>query len=161
MANFRIGIGYDAHKFIDSENNTIRICGLNIPYHRKIEGHSDADIVLHAVVDAILGAIGENDIGHHFPPSDMRFKNADSSIFIAKALELMRDKNFKISNVDVIIIAEEPKISPHRFEMRENLAKMLNMDTNRVNIKATTTEGMGFTGRKEGIAANAAVLVYV
>lgn len=157
---FRTGTGFDVHAFDDEATTKhIRLCGIDIPYDRKLKGHSDADVGLHALTDAILGAIGEGDIGLHFPPSDMTFKNMDSSIFLEHAMKNMRDKNAELVNADVTIICERPKIGDYREQLRARVAVILKVSIDRVNIKATTTEKLGFTGRSEGIAAQAAVSV--
>ncbi len=155
----RVGTGFDVHAFCDGDN--VRICGVDIPHDKAMKGHSDSDVGLHALVDAILGAIAEGDIGQHFPPSDDKWRNIDSSIFVAKAMELLEEKSGKIINVDITIICEKPKISPYSQKMRKIIAEMLKTDIDRMSVKATTTEGLGFTGRGEGIAAQAAVSVLV
>src|SRR5262249_17836612 len=124
-----------------------------VPHTHGLKGHSDADVGLHALTDAILGAIGEGDIGEHFPDSKPEWKNVDSSIFVKHALKLVKAKNAQIENVDITIICEEPKLTPHKPQMRKRVAEILEITTDCVNIKATTTEKLGFTGRKEGIAA--------
>ena len=152
-----VGMGFDVHAF---ETGThVTICGIKIPHTHQLKGYSDADVGLHALTDAILGAIGAGDIGEHFPPSDAKWRDADSSIFVHHALELMSGKSASISNVDITIICEEPKLTPYKPQIKEFLAKLLEIEADFVNIKATTTEGLGFTGRKEGIAAQAIILV--
>ena len=133
--------------------------GLLIPHDRGLAGHSDADVALHAVVDALLGAIGEGDIGQHFPPSDPQWKGARSAQFVEHAASLVAKAGYQISNLDLTIICEAPKIGPHRDAMRTNLADLLGVDTGRVSVKATTTERLGFAGREEGIAAQAIATV--
>lgn len=155
----RIGQGFDVHRLIENPERPLMICGVEIQSHLALEGHSDADVGLHALVDAILGAIGEGDIGLHFPPSDMKWKNADSSAFVAHAVMLMKQHGLSLSNADVTLICEQPKITPHREAMRMRVAQLLEVDIRQVNIKATTTERLGFTGRGEGIAAQAVVMV--
>lgn len=155
----RTGQGFDVHAFDEEDAAFIRLCGIDVPYRRKLKGHSDADVGLHALTDAILGAIGEGDIGLHFPPSDMTFKNMDSAVFLRRAVELMQQKGGKIINADITLICEAPKIGTHRDAMRERVAEILDISSSRVNIKATTTEQLGFTGRKEGIAAQATASV--
>ena len=158
----RVGIGYDVHSFrkkTKDENNFIRICGVDVEYDRKIEAHSDGDVGIHALIDAMLGAIGEGDIGEHFPPSDSKWKNCDSREMLKIVNHLLVKKGGKIINVDITIICEKPKISKFKKEMGEALAKVLNISKNRVNVKATTTEKLGFLGRSEGLAAEAAVSV--
>jgi 2-C-methyl-D-erythritol 4-phosphate cytidylyltransferase/2-C-methyl-D-erythritol 2,4-cyclodiphosphate synthase len=160
----RIGMGFDAHKFCPPKqpnNNYIMLCGIPIPHELSLDGHSDADAPLHALVDAILGAIAQGDIGTHFPPGDEKWRGADSSIFLAHAANLIRERNAQINNLDITIICERPKILPHREKMCVHLAKILGIENSRVSVKATTTEGMGFTGRSEGIAAQAVVSVRV
>ncbi len=160
-----VGMGFDAHRFQGAETgrrtpeNFVRLCGVNIPHHRSLDGHSDADVGLHALVDALLGAIGKGDIGRHFPPSDPRWKGADSARFVEHARKLLEEKRGWVSNVDITIICEMPKISMHRDAMQARIAELLGMAPGRVNVKATTTEGLGFTGRGEGIAVQAAVAV--
>lgn len=157
---FRSGTGFDVHAFDEeAKTQSIRLCGVDIPFDRKLKGHSDADVGLHALTDAILGAIGEGDIGLHFPPSDMTFKNMDSAIFLEHAMKLLKDKGGELVNADVTLICERPKIGDHRDQLRTRVADILKINVTRVNIKATTTEKLGFTGRKEGIAAQAAVSV--
>ncbi len=155
------GLGFDVHAFktAKSKNQRIKLGGVAIPYPRGLEGHSDADVVLHAIVDGILGAVGEGDIGEHFPPTDPKWRNADSLIFLRHAHKIAKDKNAKIQHIDVVVICEEPKITPHKQAMAKNISKVLEISAGMVNIKATTTEGLGFTGRKEGIAAKAIVTV--
>lgn len=155
----RTGIGYDIHAFEDSPNGLIRIGGIDIPHPQKLKGHSDADVALHALTDALLGAIGEGDIGHLFPPSDMTWKNADSAIFLEEAGRRVALKGGKILHADITIICEAPKIGPHREEMETRIASILGLPGYRVSVKATTSEGLGFTGRREGIAAQALATV--
>jgi 2-C-methyl-D-erythritol 4-phosphate cytidylyltransferase/2-C-methyl-D-erythritol 2,4-cyclodiphosphate synthase len=149
----RTGMGFDVHAF--GGEGPLIIGGLEVPHQRGLAGHSDADVVLHAITDALLGAAGLGDIGEHFPPSDPRWKGADSSFFLAHAVQLLRDKGASIDHVDCIIIAEAPRISPHRDAMRDRIAQIAGLSVEQVNVKATTTEGLGFTGRREGIAAQA------
>jgi 2-C-methyl-D-erythritol 4-phosphate cytidylyltransferase/2-C-methyl-D-erythritol 2,4-cyclodiphosphate synthase len=157
----RTGFGYDVHAFDPAPATQIRLGGIDIPHERKLLGHSDADVILHAVTDAILGAIGEGDIGQLFPPSDMQWKNADSSIFVKEALRRVQAKGGRIVNVDITLIAETPKIGPHRERMLARLSEILEMEQARIGLKATTSEGLGFTGRKEGIVAQAVVNIYI
>ena len=131
------------------------LCGVEIPHDARLDGHSDADVGLHALTDALLGAIGAGDIGQHFPPSDMRWKGAASHIFLAHAAALVAERGGRIVNADVTILAEAPRIGPHRATMCTRVAEILGIDVSRVSVKATTTEGLGFTGRREGIAAMA------
>ncbi len=155
----RIGQGYDVHCLIEDEQRPLMLCGVQVPSPLALKGHSDADVALHALVDAILGAIGEGDIGEHFPPSDNRWKDCESSAFVAEALRLLKARAGQVVNADVTIIAQTPKLSAHKLAMRQRVAELLEVDASQVNIKATTTEGLGFTGRKEGIAAQAVVSV--
>jgi 2-C-methyl-D-erythritol 4-phosphate cytidylyltransferase / 2-C-methyl-D-erythritol 2,4-cyclodiphosphate synthase len=153
----RMGQGIDFHVF--EKGTSVTLCGVSIPHTLKLKGHSDADVAMHALTDAIFGAIGEADIGVHFPPSDAQWKGAASSIFLGKAMELLRNRNGIIANVDITILAEAPKISPHIAAMKENLSSLLAVTPDRIAIKATTTEKMGAIGRKEGMAAYATVTV--
>ncbi len=151
------GIGFDAHKFFENTTNEnfITLGGVKIPFSKSIEAHSDGDVLIHAVVDALLGAMGEGDIGLHFPPSDIKWKNANSIIFLEHCLELLNQKNARINNIDVTIICEQPKLYSFKESIRLNLSKILRINHEYINIKATTTEKMGFTGRGEGIAVQA------
>lgn len=149
----RVGSGFDVHRF--GPGDGLRLAGITIPHDQALIGHSDADVVLHAVTDAILGALGAGDIGEHFPPNDPAWLDADSRRFVLHAVELMAARNGRISHLDVTVICERPKISPHRAAMAASLAGLLGLTADRVSIKATTTEGLGFTGRAEGIAAQA------
>jgi 2-C-methyl-D-erythritol 4-phosphate cytidylyltransferase/2-C-methyl-D-erythritol 2,4-cyclodiphosphate synthase len=149
----RTGMGFDVHAF--SGEGPIMLGGIEVPHNRGLAGHSDADVVLHAITDALLGAAGLGDIGEHFPPSDARWKGADSSHFLAHAVELLHEKGAVIDHVDSTIIVEAPKIGPHRDAMRARIAQIAGLSVDQVSVKATTTEGLGFTGRGEGIAAQA------
>jgi 2-C-methyl-D-erythritol 4-phosphate cytidylyltransferase/2-C-methyl-D-erythritol 2,4-cyclodiphosphate synthase len=153
----RTGFGYDAHRFGPGE--AVWLCGVEIAHSAGLVGHSDADAGLHALTDAILGAIGEGDIGDHFPPTDPRWKGAPSHVFLRHAAELVAARGGRILNVDVTLVCERPKIKPHRAAMRDRLAEILGLPVDRVSVKATTTEGMGFTGREEGLAAQAVATV--
>ena len=153
----RTATGYDVHKFKDGDH--IWLCGLKIPHSHGLEGHSDADVGLHAITDALLGCIGEGDIGQHFPPSDERWRGAASWKFLDHAASLVAAKGGVINHVDVTIICERPKVGPHRDAMKAKIAEILKIDPGRVSVKATTTEGLGFTGRREGIAAQAIATV--
>lgn len=157
LTDIRTGMGYDVHSFEKGDHVTLG--GVAIPHERKLRGHSDADVALHALTDALLGATGDGDIGIHFPPSDDKWKGASSDIFLKHAANLLKNKDGIISNIDLTIICESPKISPHREAIRDNIADILSLDTARVSIKATTTEKLGFTGRGEGIAAQAVVTI--
>jgi 2-C-methyl-D-erythritol 4-phosphate cytidylyltransferase/2-C-methyl-D-erythritol 2,4-cyclodiphosphate synthase len=153
----RIGQGFDAHRFGPGDH--VWLCGVRIAHDRSLIGHSDADAGLHALTDALLGAIGEGDIGDHFPPSDPKWKGAASDLFLRHAAELVHVRGGRISNVDVTLICERPKVKPHREAMRARLAEILALPIDRVSVKATTTEAMGFTGREEGLAAQAVAAV--
>ena len=147
----RIGIGYDVHKLV--ENRHLIIGGVNVPHEKGLLGHSDADVLTHAVMDSILGALALGDIGKHFPDNDERFKGADSIKLLQYVNNLIKEKGYKVNNIDCTIIAQSPKMAPHIQSMRENFAKALDTDIDSINVKATTEEGLGFTGSKEGIAA--------
>ncbi len=153
----RTATGYDVHKFTDGDH--IWLCGVKLAHSHGLEGHSDADVGLHAITDALLGCIGEGDIGQHFPPTDERWRGAASWKFLDHAASLVREKGGVISHVDVTLICERPKVGPHRGAMREKIAEILRIELSRVSVKATTTEGLGFTGRREGIAAQAIATV--
>ena len=153
----RIGQGFDAHRWGPGE--AVWLCGVRIDHNQTLVGHSDADAGLHALTDAILGAIGEGDIGDHFPPTDPKWKGASSDLFLRHAASLVTARGGRIVNVDVTLICERPKIKPHRQAMRERLAAILELPLDQVSVKATTTEGMGFTGRGEGLAAQAVATV--
>ncbi len=155
----RIGTGFDVHAFADSR--ALVLCGVAIPHARGLAGHSDADVGIHALCDAIYGALAEGDIGRHFPPSDATWKDADSARFLRHAAERIEARGGTLANADVTLICEQPKIGPHAGAMRERLAALLGVLVDRVSVKATTTERLGFTGRGEGIAAQAAVIVMV
>lgn len=157
MMEYRTGHGFDVHAFEDG--NAVVICGVEIPHEKKLKGHSDADVGMHALTDAIFGAIGEGDIGDHFPPSDPRWKGAPSHVFLEKARDLVAKHNGQITHCDVTLMCEAPKIGPHRDSMRAALALILNISDARISVKATTTEQLGFTGRREGIAAMATATV--
>ena len=154
---FRIGQGYDVHRLEVGEE--LWLCGVQIPHDKGLSGHSDADVALHAITDAVLGAIGAGDIGTHFPPSDPQWRGARSAQFLAHAVKLAREAGYEIGNVDLTLICEAPKIGPHRPAMRAAVAEIMGTSENAVSIKATTTEKLGFTGRGEGIAAQAIVLL--
>jgi 2-C-methyl-D-erythritol 2,4-cyclodiphosphate synthase len=156
-SGFRIGQGFDVHRF--AEGRALMLGGVRIEHPRGLEGHSDADVVLHAVCDAILGALAEGDIGRHFPDTDARWKNCASQVFVEACRDLARSRGYVVSNVDITVLAERPKIAPHAPQMRGRIAAMLGIGEDCVSIKATTTEGLGFTGREEGIAALAVALL--
>lgn len=156
-ADYRTGMGFDAHRFAPGDH--VWLCGVKIPHDASLAGHSDADAGLHALTDAILGAIGEGDIGQHFPPTDEKWRGVPSSLFLEHATKLVRAAGGEIAHCDVTLICERPKVSPHRTAMRDRVAEILGIDAHRVSVKATTTEGMGFTGRREGLAAQAVATV--
>jgi 2-C-methyl-D-erythritol 4-phosphate cytidylyltransferase/2-C-methyl-D-erythritol 2,4-cyclodiphosphate synthase len=151
----RVGFGYDVHQLAEGEE--LWLCGVKIAHDRGLSGHSDADVAIHALVDAILGAVGAGDIGQHFPPSDPQWRGASSDRFLSHAVLLAADAGYRPGNIDVTIVCEAPRIGPYRGAMRERLAEILGVDIGAVSVKATTTERLGFTGRGEGIAANAVV----
>ncbi|WEG15056.1 2-C-methyl-D-erythritol 2,4-cyclodiphosphate synthase [Pullulanibacillus sp. KACC 23026] len=153
----RIGQGFDVHKLV--EGRPLIIGGVTIPYELGLEGHSDADVLLHAITDAVLGAIGEGDIGRHFPDTDPQYKNADSKELLRDVWGKVMEKGYVLGNVDACIIAQKPKMAPYIESMRMTTAELLNADASQVNVKATTTEQLGFTGRGEGIAAQAVCLL--
>ncbi|MBV9992458.1 MAG: bifunctional 2-C-methyl-D-erythritol 4-phosphate cytidylyltransferase/2-C-methyl-D-erythritol 2,4-cyclodiphosphate synthase [Alphaproteobacteria bacterium] len=157
LGDTRTGLGYDAHRFAPGDH--VWLCGIKVPHTHALEGHSDADAGLHALTDAILGAIGAGDIGQHFPPTDERWRGAPSWKFLDHAAGLVRDKGGAVTHCDVTLICERPKIGPHREAMRARIAEILKLEPERVSVKATTTEGMGFTGRQEGLAAQAIATV--
>lgn len=153
----RVGIGYDVHRLV--EGRKLIIGGEEIPFERGLLGHSDADVLLHAIKDAILGATALGDIGKHFPDTDPKFKGASSIALLKVVNNMVKDKGYRINNIDSIIIAQKPKMAPYIDKMRTNVADALEMDVDSINIKATTTEGLGFAGTGEGIAAQAIVTV--
>ena len=156
--SMRIGKGFDVHKI--GPGDGVQLCGVTIASDLALIGHSDADVALHALTDAILGAIADGDIGSHFPPSDAKWKGADSEMFLAPACDLMKAAGYGLSNIDLTVICEAPKVGPHRDAMRANVARILGVDVAQISVKATTTEKLGFTGRGEGIAAEAVVLLH-
>ena len=153
MPQFRIGCGYDVHKL--GEERKLILCGVEVPYEKGLLGHSDADVALHALMDALLGAAAMGDIGKHFPDTDERFKGADSMQLTLHVKKLLQEEGWQVNNVDVTIIAQRPKLAGYIAKMRANVAKVLDVAESVVNIKATTTEKLGFTGRGEGSAAEA------
>ena len=153
----RIGMGYDVHKLVP--NRDLIIGGVNIPFELGLLGHSDADVLLHAIMDSILGAAALGDIGKHFPDTDDRFKGISSILLLENVGNLLKDHGYKIINIDATIIAQKPKMLPHIDKMRENVAKALNIDLNQINIKATTEEGLGVTGKLEGISSQSICLI--
>ncbi|RUL54728.1 2-C-methyl-D-erythritol 2,4-cyclodiphosphate synthase [Lysinibacillus antri] len=154
---FRVGQGFDVHAF--AEGRPLILGGVTIPHDRGLIGHSDADVLLHTVTDAALGAIGEGDIGHHFPDTDPAFKDADSAKLLEHIWKIVEEKGYVLGNVDCTIMAQRPKLAPYIEPMRHRIAELLNADASQVNVKATTTEKLGFTGREEGIAAMATILL--
>jgi len=157
LGDVRAGTGYDAHRF--GMGDHVWLCGVRIAHDRGLEGHSDADVGLHALTDAILGALGAGDIGMHFPSNDERWRGAASHMFLTHAAELVRDRGAMIANIDVTLICEAPKVEPHRDAMRARIAEILDLNISRVSVKATTTDGLGFVGRREGIAAQATTTI--
>ncbi|MEQ9115895.1 MAG: 2-C-methyl-D-erythritol 2,4-cyclodiphosphate synthase [Rickettsiales bacterium] len=156
----KVGIGYDVHRFsTQGEDLHVVLGGCKISSNRSIIAHSDGDLVLHALTDALLGSIAAGDIGSYFPPSDPKWKGANSETFVKHALKLLKDKNGKLSNVDITIIGEHPKINPHRNEIQKSLAKIVELDVEDVSVKATTVEKLGSIGREEGIACQAIVCI--
>ena len=151
LSNLRCGQGYDVHRFGPGEGVTL--CGVTIPFRHALTGHSDADVAMHAITDALYGALAEGDIGRWFDPSDARWKDADSALFLRHARDKVGERGYMILSIDCTLICEEPKISPHATRMRQTIASLLAIDVDRVSVKATTSEGLGFTGRQEGIAA--------
>lgn len=154
---FRIGQGFDVHAF--AEGRPLILGGITIPHERGLIGHSDADVLLHTVTDAALGAIGEGDIGRHFPDTDAAFKDADSAKLLEEVWKMVEGKGYVLGNVDCTIMAQRPKMAPYIKQMQDSIAKLLNAQSSQVNVKATTTEKLGFTGREEGIAALATILL--
>ncbi len=147
----RVGIGFDVHRLVPGRD--LILGGVKIPYEKGLLGHSDADVLLHAIMDALLGASGERDIGYHFPDNDMKYKGISSLTLLETVYNKIKDKGYKLNNLDSIIVAERPKVSSFIEEMRENISNIMMVEHDRINIKATTTETLGFTGRGEGIAA--------
>ena len=155
---FRIGQGYDVHKLV--ENRELWLCGIKVPHTHGLLGHSDADVAIHALCDALLGAVAMRDIGFHFPDTDPAFKGADSKLLLKEVVKLIGEKGYKVGNVDVTIIAQSPKLKDYIEEMRLKLSEVMNVAQDAVSVKATTTEHLGFEGRKEGISAMAVALIY-
>lgn len=156
-SDIRVGQGFDVHAF--APGDAVWLCGVRIPYSQTLSGHSDADVALHALADALYGALGDGDIGSHFPPSDPQWRGADSSIFLAHAVELVRARGGMVAHLDATLICEAPKIGPHREAMRARVADIAGLAIDRVGVKATTSEGLGFTGRREGIACLASATI--
>lgn len=153
----RIGQGYDVHKLV--EGRKLIIGGVDIPHEKGLLGHSDADVLIHAIMDALLGALGLGDIGSHFPDTGEEFKDMDSRVLLRRVNDLLKNSGYALNNMDAVIIAQSPKMAPHIEKMKENLASDLEIDPGLINIKASTTESLGFVGRKEGIQAQAIVLI--
>ena len=153
----KIGIGYDVHKLVPGR--ALILGGVDVPFEKGLDGHSDADVLCHAIADAILGAAKMGDIGQHFPDTDPKYKDANSLDLLSEVAKLVASKNFKIEDIDSVVVAQAPKLSSHRQEMRENIAKALNVSVDCVGVKATTTEGLAFEGRGEGISAQAVALL--
>lgn len=157
MSSIRIGHGYDVHKLV--HDRRLILGGVDIPYEKGLLGHSDADVLLHAISDALLGAAALGDIGKHFPDTDAAYKNADSAILLAKVGEIIREAGYAPSNIDATVIAQAPKLAPHIEKMRKNIANALSIDIDAVSVKATTEEKLGFTGSGEGISAHAVCII--
>ncbi len=155
----RVGIGYDVHRLVD--DRPLILGGVGIPFEKGLKGHSDADVLIHAIMDALLGAAGLGDIGHNFPDTDVAYEGISSLLLLRRVGELLHDEGYEIGNIDAIIVAERPKVMPYRDQMSQNMAKVLNIPVSSVHIKATTTEGLGFEGHGEGIAAHAIALIKV
>ena len=157
LGETRVGHGFDVHRFAPGDH--VMLCGIKVPHDTGLRGHSDSDVGLHALTDALLGTIGAGDIGSHFPPSDPRWRDADSALFLQHARDLIAERGGQVVNVDLVLICERPKIGPHREAMRARIGDILGIEPARVSVKATTTEGLGFTGRREGIAAQSTATV--
>ena len=157
MINVRLGNGFDVHAF--TEGNELTLCGVKIPFSKKLLGHSDADVGLHAITDAIYGALAAGDIGTHFPPNDPKWENAPSDIFLKHAVQLTESLGYQVNNVDCTIICEQPKIGPLSDKMKISISKIMGLDKSCISVKATTSEKLGFTGREEGIASLATATV--
>ena len=157
MQGVRIGHGYDVHRLV--EGRQLILGGVDIPWERGLLGHSDADVLTHAVMDALLGAAGLGDIGRHFPDTDPAYTGADSLRLLAHVAALLRERGFTVGNVDATVLAQRPKLAPHIPQMRDNLARAMGVDPGQVNVKATTEEGLGFTGSGEGMVAHAVALI--
>ncbi len=157
MSNLRVGTGFDVHKF--KVGKSLTIFGVKIPFNKSLEGHSDADVGFHSIVDAILGALCKGDIGNHFPPDDNKWKNQDSIVFMEHAKKLLQEENFIINNLDITLICEKPKVSKYNHIFKDSISKSLNIDESIINVKGTTTEKLGFLGREEGIACQVSVTI--
>ena len=158
MCNFRIGHGYDVHQLVP--DRSLILGGVTIPFEKGLLGHSDADVLLHAICDSLLGALALGDIGKHFPDNDVQYKNIDSRILLSRTADLIREKGWQIGNIDATIVAQSPRLSPHIQKMRENIAQTLGLSSDEVSVKATTEEHLGFTGEGLGIAAHAVCLLF-
>lgn len=158
MRDIRVGNGFDVHKL--KFGTKIKLCGIEIVHNKKLIGHSDADVGLHSITDAILGALGKGDIGIWFPPEQIKWKGVESKLFLKKAIGLMQKEDYFISNIDLTFICEKPKICKYREQMIKKLSEICNIDSQKINIKATTSEKLGYTGREEGIAVLTTVLIY-
>ena len=154
----RVGTGFDVHRL--TEGRPLILGGVQIPFERGLLGHSDADVLIHALMDALLGAVALGDIGQHFPDTDPAYKGISSMVLLEKVKELLKKEGCRIGNIDVTVIAQQPKIKPYIGQMKQNLSRVLELEERRINIKGTTTEHLGFTGREEGIAAQAVCLLY-
>ncbi len=164
MSEFRTGLGFDVHAFTEAKkllsgSNGLILGGVEIPFEKSLLGHSDADVLLHAISDALLGALALGDIGKHFPDTDIKYKNADSLKLLEHVFKLISDKGFKIGNVDSVVAMQKPKISPYIEEMRTKIANVLNCSIDQISVKATTTEKLGFVGREEGVSSFSTVLL--
>jgi 2-C-methyl-D-erythritol 2,4-cyclodiphosphate synthase len=157
MPDSRVGQGYDAHRL--APGRRLVLCGMEIPHDRGLDGHSDADVAVHALMDALLGALGLGDIGRHFPDSDPRYKGADSMKLLEAVMAMVTERGFRVGNADITIVAQKPKLAGYMAQMKANIARGLNVDEDRVNVKATTTEHMGFEGEELGISSTAAVII--
>jgi 2-C-methyl-D-erythritol 2,4-cyclodiphosphate synthase len=155
--NIRVGLGFDVHQFEDG--NEIILGGISIPFNKKLKGHSDADVLLHSIADALLGALALGDIGTHFPDTDKAYKNADSGLLLKQVYQLVNDKGYQLGNVDATVVAELPKLNPHMDSIRSKIADLLNCSKEQISVKATTNEKMGFIGREEGLSVHSVVLI--
>jgi 2-C-methyl-D-erythritol 2,4-cyclodiphosphate synthase len=156
--NIRVGFGYDVHQLV--EGRDLWLGGILIPHSKGSLGHSDADVLIHVICDALLGAANMRDIGYHFPDTDPKYKGADSKVLLKKVINLLRDNKYEIGNIDTTLVLQQPKINPHVDKMRNTLSQVIGIEEDAISIKATTNEKMGFVGREEGIAAYAVVLIY-
>lgn len=158
MDNIRIGYGYDVHRLV--EDRPLILGGVKIPYKKGLSGHSDADVLLHAISDGLLGAVAEGDIGRHFPDTDEEYKNADSRFLLQKVMAIIDEKGYTIQNIDATVVAQQPRLASYIKKMRNNISEDLRVGINQVSIKATTSEGLGFEGKGKGISASAVVLIF-